>query len=274
MTADVYPPTDAGAAFDTLAAGYDEHFTRSRIGRAQREAVWLEAAVVFGARTAVLELNCGTGEDALFLTRRGHRITALDASSAMIACAVGRKAKESPGAPIDFRVLPTEHLADLPVDTFDAVFSNFSGLNCVRDLRCVAGQLARRTRSGTPVLLCLSTRVCLWETLWFAVHGAFRKAARRWSGSANAKLNGVNVRVYYPTVRDVAACFSPSFTLHSVMGIGIFVPPSYLEPWMCNRSRTLKFLCQLDRFVCKLPIFRSVGDHVMLQFVRSAEEVE
>ena len=61
----------AGEAFDTLAESYDTIFTSTIIGRSQRSVVWAKAAAVFRAGDRVLELNCGTGEDALFLARRG-----------------------------------------------------------------------------------------------------------------------------------------------------------------------------------------------------------
>ena len=42
----------AGLAFDSLAEPYDELFTDSLIGRAQRDAVWNVASRTFPARAA------------------------------------------------------------------------------------------------------------------------------------------------------------------------------------------------------------------------------
>jgi SAM-dependent methyltransferase len=271
VSANACPATQAGLAFDTLAEDYDAHFTRSSIGRAQRDAVWRKAAEVFRGDLSILELNCGTGEDALFLAGQGHRITALDASRAMIDRASQRKENEAPNATVDFRLLPTEYLGALPPTCFDAVFSNFSGLNCVDDLADVAMQLARRTNTGAPALLCFSTRFCLWESAWYMLCGKRRKAVRRWSGHSTAVLNGVDISVHYPTIRDIARAFSPHFTLRSGTGIGIFVPPSYLESWMQRSPRVLAMLAAVDRVVCRLPTLRTLGDHVLLHFVRNAE---
>ena len=54
-------------AFDSLAAKYDDLFTRSVIGRAQRGAVWEALVDRFEPGAHILELNCGTGEDAVYL---------------------------------------------------------------------------------------------------------------------------------------------------------------------------------------------------------------
>jgi SAM-dependent methyltransferase len=271
MISNALPTSQAGVAFDTLADDYDAHFTQSHIGRAQRDVVWREAEAVFGAPLSILELNCGTGEDALFLAARGHRVTALDASRAMIERATSRRDLEAPNSAIDFRILPTEHLSSLPPQTFDAVFSNFSGLNCVDDLTIVATQLGERTLPGAPLLFCISTRFCLWEFVWYLLRANPRKATRRWPGHSTATLNGISVTVHYPTITAFAKAFAPHFTLQNFTGIGIFVPPSYVEPWIRHRPRLLAMMCGLDRAICRLPLLRALGDHVLLHFVRTPE---
>ena len=271
MSADAIPAVAAGLAFDTLAAEYDSHFTESHIGRAQRNVVWARSKEVFQGRLAILELNCGTGEDALFLASLGHRVTALDASHAMINRAMQRKSVEAPDAAITFQPLASEYLNALPMTRFDAVFSNFSGLNCVDRVDEVAEQLAYRTRPDAQLLLCISTRLCLWEAVWFVLQGKPSKAARRWPGESTAVLNGVSVRVHYPTVRTFAKAFAPHFRLCSATGVGILVPPSYLEKWMRNRTKLLAWMCRFDAIICRLPMFRTLGDHVLLHFERTLE---
>ena len=86
----------AGLAFDSLAERYDDIFTNSLIGRAQRHAVWTVATQTFQRGDHILELNCGTGEDALFLARLGMSVFACDASEKMIAVATRRRAVEAP----------------------------------------------------------------------------------------------------------------------------------------------------------------------------------
>ena len=69
MTGSVEVYNQALLAFSSLAASYDDLFTRSTIGRAQRNVVWDVLLNAFEPGTRILELNCGTGEDALFLAR-------------------------------------------------------------------------------------------------------------------------------------------------------------------------------------------------------------
>src|ERR1700688_4355612 len=77
----------AATAFDGVADSYDEVFTYSTIGRAQRRTVWDKLLVAFPPGRHILELNCGTGEDARYLVQRGRSVVACDASRSMIQVA-------------------------------------------------------------------------------------------------------------------------------------------------------------------------------------------
>src|ERR1700724_3737375 len=77
----------AAAAFDGVADSYDEVFTYSTIGRAQRRTVWDKLLAAFPPESRILELNCGTGEDARYLVQRGRSVGACDASHSMIEVA-------------------------------------------------------------------------------------------------------------------------------------------------------------------------------------------
>jgi ubiquinone/menaquinone biosynthesis C-methylase UbiE len=256
-------------AFDQLAEGYDDLFTKSLIGRAQRDAVWSALMQIFQRGDHILELNCGTGEDALFLSRNGISVISCDASEQMIQIANQRLRIEAPDASVVFTVLPTERLREIrTTSVFDGAFSNFSGLNCVVDLKQTAEDLAKLLPSGAPLLICLSTRLCISEVVWFLLHGEFRKAFRRCSGHTTAKVGEYTVDVYYPTVRQLQKLFSPSFVLQSVKGIGIAVPPSYVESLIRRFPKLLNLLCSIDTFVARCPGFRVVGDHVLLHFER------
>jgi ubiquinone/menaquinone biosynthesis C-methylase UbiE len=259
----------AALVFDQMAAEYDDVFTRSMIGRAQRDVIWSVLNKTFKSGNHILELNCGTGEDAFFLARNSISVTACDASEQMINIASIRMRTEAPNAPVKFKLLPTERIRELqPSATFDGAFSNFSGLNCVANLAETAEDLATLLPPGAPLLVCLSTRFCIWEMLWFLLHGNFRKAFRRCSGHAIAKVGECTVDVYYPTVRKLQKLFSPSFVLRSCMGVGVVVPPSYVETWIRNHPKLLSLLRTIDRVLFTIPGFRVLGDHMLLRFER------
>lgn len=262
----------AHTAFDQIAESYDEVFTRSVVGRAQRATVWGVLAETFHPGDHILELNCGTGEDALFLAPTGISVTACDASPAMIDVARKRKVAEGPSLPIRFATRRTEEIrglqAEIPV--FDGALSNFSGLNCVRDLRQVARDLAPMMKPRAKVVLCLSSRFCIWELAWFSGRLNFGKAFRRIRGAATGRIGETEVSVWYPTVTQVRLSFAPWFRLDLVRAIGLCVPPSYLEHWAARHSGLISYLASADRVLGRLPGLRALGDHVLLRLEKAA----
>jgi ubiquinone/menaquinone biosynthesis C-methylase UbiE len=268
MTSPATAQPHAILAFNKMADDYDDHFTRSLIGRAQRNVVWNVLTKIFHSGDQILELNCGTGEDALFLSRKGISVVACDASDRMIQVAQQRHLIEDPEASVQFRLLPTERLPNLLPESFDGAFSNFSGLNCVANLHQTSENLAALLKPGSPLLICMSTRFCVWEVLWYLLHGNPRKAFRRWPGRTTARVGEFEVDVYYPTLRRLQRTFAPHFVMRACSGVGIAVPPSYVEPVIRRHPRLLNFLCLIDKVISSLPWLRVIGDHMLIRFER------
>jgi hypothetical protein len=254
-------------AFDSLASKYDDLFSRSRIGT-QRGAVWEVLADTFLAGDAILLLNCRTREDAIFLAMLDVSVVAGGVAQGTIDTGRNHAQPEGPDAPIQLDLPPTEHLMIRPGALLDGVLSNFSGLNSVADLSRTARDLASMVIMGAPVIICLSTRFCLSETLWFLLHGKFRKAFRRSFGIATVKVANSTIKIHYPALRDVRKLFLPSFLMRSCTGIGIAVPPSYLEPIFRKYPRVLGLLRRIDKSISRLPLLRTIGDHMLVCFER------
>jgi len=264
----IVQPTALAEPFDSVALDYDRLFTNSSIGQAQRAQVSREIERCFFPGSNVLELNCGTGEDALALARRGVRVSAYDASAEMIETANRKLTNEPLSSQVQFSVLRNEHLSRLE-GSFDGVLSNFGGLNCSLDWAHIADELARLVKPGGHVLLCVFGRKCLWEMVYYLLRGRFRKAFRRVRrGPSVVCVDGTFFNIIYPSVTEARRLFSPSFLLCEWRGVGVFVPPTYCEPLMQGRRRVFGLLPSLDLTLAHLPGVRCWGDHILLDFVR------
>ncbi len=230
------------AAFDTLAATYDDVWTRSEVGRSQRNAVWAHVDPLFKPGDSILDLGCGTGEDALHFASLGLRVKAVDQSAEMVRVARSRG--------VDASVLSIEQIGGID-GPFDGVISNFGALNCVSDLSLPLGRLIRR---GGTLAICLIGRFCAWETAWYLAHGQPRKAVRRWSGESYSRSLGISV--YYPSFRTVLKSFEHHFELRSWTGIGL----SYVKGTRLPDA--------LDRRLAALPFLRACADHRLFVFTR------
>jgi ubiquinone/menaquinone biosynthesis C-methylase UbiE len=264
------------APFDAVAEHYDETFTTSKIGRAQRASVWKELAKAFSSGDRVLEIGCGTGVDACFLAERGVTVVACDSSPQMIAVATRRAKENEKHNSVHPCLLAAEDIASLRNgDSFDGAFSNFGALNCVQDIQQFARDLAILLKPGATALLCWMGPCCLWEVAWYLAQGKMGKATRRMRrGGVTARLaEGAVVRVHYPPVRLLARTFAPQFRIVSFKGIGVSVPPSYLEPWANRFPRLFDLSVRADSLLARCPGIRVFADHVLLEFRREDRRI-
>ena len=88
----------------------------------------------------ILEIGCGTGEDAIHFAKLGHTVMATDVSDAMLQRTQLKLADVSPEvreriqtSTLDAADPESAGLSD--ARNFDLVFSNFGALNCVADLQ-------------------------------------------------------------------------------------------------------------------------------------------
>ena len=251
-------------AFDAAADGYDRQFTHSLIGSTLRAAVWTRCAARF-ASGRILEMNCGTGEDAIHLAAQGLEVLATDVSPAMLG--IARAKAQAARAPdtLAFTRLAWEDLAGLDTGPFDGVLSNFGGLNCVSDLRSVAPALARQLRPGGWALLCLMGRHVPWEWIWYLAQGRARKAFRRlatdgvpWSG----------IRIYYPTPGLVRRAFGTEFHCARISALGALLPPPYTARFWTRTPRVIATLERCERYLETFWPLPWLADHFLIELQR------
>jgi SAM-dependent methyltransferase len=257
-------PEDCNLAFDDLAATYDREFTATVVGRYMRQAVWARLSAVFAAGARVLEINCGTGEDAVFLARRGVSVLATDRSAPMLSIARAKVDLAGVSDRVTFAHCAIESL-DPSLGEFDGLLSNFGGLNMVESLPDAARRLAPLMRPGAPAVVCLMGRWVPWEWAWFLRRGRPRVAFRRVTGGA--EWQGHHVR--YPTIAAVSRAFQPAFTLSRVSAVGALLPPSYANVWAERHPRLVARLNGWERRLETRWPLPALADHVLFEFERA-----
>ena len=238
------------AAFDDYAARYDRHFTESVIGQHQRSQVWSHLTPLLQEPKNILEINCGTGADAIRLARSGHRVIATDASPAMIEQGRSKAGKLDQPVQLQFLTCAFDSLAEqFSGRQFDLVFSNFGGLNCIDPLAStqLSSHLSGLLRPGGELFLVYMSSNCLWEKWYYRYKGDLRKARRRQSPEpAVVHLDGREAAVWYYHPSELQRLYSAEFYVKQIRPVGLFVPPSYLEGFFLNKKGLLNSLQWLD----------------------------
>jgi len=269
---------DSAAAFDAAATGYDVAFTDTALGRLLRGEVWKQLDVAFRPGDRVLELGCGTGEDAIHLASRGVAVVATDASDAMLT--VARRKVEAAGADdlvtlarLDLRGRDLDaRLAELAGgQPFDGAFSDFGALNGMADRRPLARGLADVIRVDGRTVIVVMGPFCPWEVAWHVAHGEPRSAVRRWRRGGVARVgDGQRMRVWYPSPRTLRGEFAPWFDALGARGLGVVLPPTGLCGIVEARPRLRGTLATAEDLARRLPFAAWLADHHLTVFERRA----
>ena len=186
---------------------------------------------------------------------------ATDASNAMVAAATRKTHAYNVGDRVSVRVLSIDDAAaTIAEGPFDAVHSNFGGLNCVGDLGAAMRSIATLVRPGGVVVLVVMGPFVPWELAWFAAKGQPSKAIRRLRG----KTTWRGMTIAYPSPRKLIRSAAPWFTADRVLPIGIALPPSYVNGWISRRPRMLRWLAEAEDVLAVLPGSAWLGDHYLI----------
>ncbi len=251
------------ASFDNYAIQYDKHFTFSPIGLLQREAVYSYLTPLLNKQQSVLEINCGTGHDALEIAKQVKGIVATDVSENMIQqCEAKKRGINN----VSFKAIAIQDLEE-EIKNTDLIFSNFGGLNCLspEELQEFAKKCNVLLNKNTDLVFVIMGRKCIWERFYFKIKSDRTKAKRRKSTEGvDTLINGSEFKTWYYSPKEVTDFFGSEYKVQRVAGVGLFVPPSYLNPFFANKKILLKLFSGLDKVFCKFKWTADHADHYLI----------
>ncbi|MBS1597809.1 MAG: class I SAM-dependent methyltransferase [Bacteroidetes bacterium] len=252
--------------FDILAETYDENFVQSQTAQLQRDKVWfhLEPFLKSRGRTLrILEINCGTGEDAIRLAKMGHEVVGTDASPTMIAVS-SKKAETLGMGNLRFVQCSFNEIGSkFSKQKFDLVFSNFAGINCANssEISQLGKNFCTMLRPDGHLFFVVLSRFCLWELLYYGIQIQPRVAFRRWRKNNLFVIEGHSMPVYYYSPRGFAKLFNPYFVHDRSYPVGLFLPPTYMEKSFAGHQSWLNKLNKWEYGLGKRSAFSSLADH-------------
>lgn len=259
------PPLDVIAeAFSRTAEKYDSFAQDHPHLTHMRNKVYAHVMRHVPRGAHILELNAGTGTDAVQLAQRGYFIHATDIAPGMLSRLQEKvhRLKLQDRITTDARSFLS--LQDIHGGPFDAVFSDLGGLNCVPDLMPVIQQLPRVLKPGGVVTWVLMPHICLWE-MAEVFRGNFSLAFRRFAGGkVKANLEGLQFDVYYFSPRQVLQWFGNDFELVALEGLSVITPTAESKNFAKWYPRLYRFLGWLDDKVSPHWPWNGWGDFYML----------
>ena len=257
-------------AFDTIAGSYDASFTNSIIGIAQREIVWkyLEKSLSQQKKMNILELNSGTGEDALRFANKGHKVLATDISEKMLEIIQEKIYESDLSSQIQVQHLDINEIEKVNFEEpFNLVFSNFGGMNCIalEQLNKLPDVIKKILRPNGRLIMTIMPKYCLWETLYFLSKLNFKSSFRRYSDNGcTATLNDLELRTFYYSPGQIKRIFEKYFDVIAVKPVGFFVPPSYLKKFFSTRKKAFSFIQRSENLITNQSHFAGFSDHFLI----------
>ena len=253
-------------AFSKQSVIFDEIYYSNIIIQYKRQRVREHLQQFLRPASKILELNAGTGEDAVWFAQQGHAVHATDISKGMQEKLTEKIHQNKLEARVTPELCSFTELQNLNnKGPYDLIFSNFAGLNCTGELNKVLHSFSPLLKPKGLVTLVILPEFCLWESLLF-FKGKFKTAFRRFfsRNGVKAHIEGEYFTCWYYNPSYIIKNMKNSYEILSVEGLCTLVPPSYLESFPTKRPSLFNWLRDKEnKWKSKWP-WKNIGDYYII----------
>ena len=261
-------------AFSKQASVFDSQYTADTIIQYKRKRVRDHVLQYLKPNSSILELNAGTGEDAIFFAQTGHTVHATDISGPMQDKLKEKARMKGVQMRIDNELCSFTDLDYLSNrGPYDLIFSNFAGLNCTNELARVLRSFNSLLKPGGIATLVVLPKFCLWEFL-LLFKGKFKTAFRRFAGNkgATAHIEGELFKCWYYNPSFIRKHLRNSFDMISLEGLCTLVPPSYLEGFAEKNPKIYQSLVKKENKWNATWPWKVIGDYYIITLRKKQRE--
>ncbi len=213
----------------------------------------------------LLELNAGSGIDALFLASHGIRVFATDISDKMIEIIKEKVKNQKAENLVEAKLCSFEEINSIRKNNFDGVISNFGGLNCINNFKKLNEDLSSKIKRGGKFIAVVMNRNCPWEIFYYAMRFDFKNVFRREKAEGiDAALGNELVKTYYFTPAQFGGFFEKHFKVKRIYTLGLFTPPPFLIGIYRRLTPIVKILMKIDELLKGVFPFNRIGDHFII----------
>ena len=251
-------------AFTRQSTSFDQIEEQNEILQWMRKQIHEHCLRHFKPGDHILELNCGTGIDAVFFAAHGMKVHATDISEGMLAQLQKKISEKNLHEKITTQQCSFTELSKIEKTNFDGIFSDFGGLNTASDISSVINSFTQLLNPGGTVTLVIMPPVCPWEIL-LALKGNFKTAFRRFKpNGAESHLEGETFMSYYFRPSKIISAFGKDYEVKELQGLGSLVPPPYLDNFPRKHPLLFANLKRKEEKYCQSFPFNRWADHFIL----------
>ncbi len=262
---------DVSEAFDQVAPLRDTMVSQNPIGMWMKEVNSVMLHETFSPGSCLIELGCGPGTDAIGLARRGCKVFGIDISPGMVALARENVAEAAVQDQVVITQGSTSNLLEAlqysPWKIFDGAYANFS-LTYEKSLGSLAESLYKVLKPGDSFVCTLPNRVALSEVLIYGLQLKFRKVLWRLQNPLIMDVMGHSLEIHVFSPWQVRDAFAGRFYLRGLIGLPVFLPPSYLHLQYRRLGGGRQLLKWMDTHLAKHYPWNRLGDYIIFKLQR------
>lgn len=258
------------SAFDSAAEEYDFTISNNYINTWIRERSINELLQFVGRDDTLVEIGCGTGAEAIIISRRVGRIVATDISPKMIdLLRIKIRAKGLSGKIFPALVRASEISKIIKYtegNRATAAYSFNGALNCEPNLSRFVDELDSVLQEGGHFVCTIRNSLCLAEVLSHAAVLQFDRMAPRKNQPVMVSVGGIDIPSFYYSPGTFAKNFTQKFKLRKLIGLPAILPPAYLSDYYVKFKRVSSILEKTELLVSSRFPFNRLGDQTLFVF--------
>lgn len=257
-------------AFDSASEEYDYTISRNYINTWIRERSINEVLKLTQFDDFLLEIGCGTGTEAIRISKHVAGIVATDISQKMLET-LNKKVKAKK---LEHKISTLQVAASsigsiqscLPQGKVRIAYSFNGVLNCEPELHKVPEELCSVLSDDGYFLCSIRNTICLPEVLSHSLVLQFNKAVGRKKQPKMVSVGGLDIPSFYYSVDTFAAFFRPYFRLKKIIGLPAILPPAYLNEYYLRAGVIRPFLERVEVAIAGWFPFNRLGDQTLFVF--------
>lgn len=257
-------------AFDSASEEYDFTIGGNFINVWIRERSIAEVLAVARPDDVLLEVGCGTGTEALRISKRVAGVVATDISPGMVSILRTKvKARRLSGkvVPLELAAVEVGRAAGHLKGGKARVAYSFNGaLNCELELDRFVAELREVMEPGGFFVCSVRNRLCIEESLVQAALLRFRGMSPRKKQPKMVSVGGMDIPAYYYYPWEFARHFRGSFEVTKQLALPAIIPPPYLNDTYVKVRSRLKILEYADSSLADRFPFNRFGDQTLFVF--------
>ncbi len=258
-------------AFDSASEEYDFTISHNFINTWIRQRSIEELLRLARPNDVLLEIGCGTGAEAIQISKKVRQIIATDISQGMLSLLRQKiRAKKLENIlPVQARAARISSVASLLEGGKVRIAYSFNGaLNLEPDIDKFPLELSEVVEGGGYFVCSVRNIFCLSETIAHAAVLQLDKIAPRKKQPTMVSVGGIDIPAFYHSTRFMSRLFRPYFSLRKLVGLPAFLPPAYLNEY-CIRFKPLTSLLErLETVLAERFPFNRLSDQTLFVFQR------